>query len=285
MSKKYEELTFADNFMFTRILYHNPDLCKGILEMILGKRIHHLKQAAVEKTIDVRFDAKSVRFDVYTEDDEGSVYDVEMQVVLLGNLPKRGRYYHSMIDLDLIGRGEDYETLRNAYVIFICKNGLGKGYSKPIYIYENYCIDAEESPRKLNDGNYTVFVNAACDQTGLSEELKDFLSYVRTGNLVGTTPLLMKLDSEVQTAIAHKQWRMDYMTLDDMLKEERREGREEGIEQGREEGLEKGLFSLVSSLRSFLPDAEKIWRNVIAQPLYKDVSLEKIEKLYNEASL
>ena len=52
-----------------------------------------------EKTLDVTPDGKSARFDVYVEDAAGTVYDIEMQVTAKRNLPKRSRYYQSMIDL------------------------------------------------------------------------------------------------------------------------------------------------------------------------------------------
>ena len=34
--KTYEELTFCDDFMFCKVLENGPDLCKALLEVILG---------------------------------------------------------------------------------------------------------------------------------------------------------------------------------------------------------------------------------------------------------
>ena len=30
--KEYEDLEFTDNFMFVKIMYHNPDLCRELAE-------------------------------------------------------------------------------------------------------------------------------------------------------------------------------------------------------------------------------------------------------------
>ena len=65
-------------------------------------------------------DGKGIRFDVYSEDDSGIVYDCEMQTSKKDNLPKRTRYYQGMIDLNLLERGADYKELKKSYVIFIC---------------------------------------------------------------------------------------------------------------------------------------------------------------------
>ena len=40
--KKYEELTFADDFMFCIVLLDNPDICIELTEMITGRRINRL---------------------------------------------------------------------------------------------------------------------------------------------------------------------------------------------------------------------------------------------------
>lgn len=37
--KKYEKLTFTDDFMFCKVMQNNPDLCKHLIELIIGKKI------------------------------------------------------------------------------------------------------------------------------------------------------------------------------------------------------------------------------------------------------
>ena len=51
---------------------------------ISSKRLWESKSAplhyqAFEKTVNLRLDGKSIRLDVYVEDEEGRVYDIEMQ--------------------------------------------------------------------------------------------------------------------------------------------------------------------------------------------------------------
>ncbi len=36
--KKYQDLQFIDDFMFCKVMTTNPEICKRILNMILGKR-------------------------------------------------------------------------------------------------------------------------------------------------------------------------------------------------------------------------------------------------------
>ena len=39
MRKKFNELEFTDDFMFGKVLTTRPDLCKKLLELILGVEI------------------------------------------------------------------------------------------------------------------------------------------------------------------------------------------------------------------------------------------------------
>ena len=108
--KDYNELDFTNDFLFCKILENNEELCKELLELILGKKVKKIVYLHKQEVIDITSDGKGIRLDVYLEDDENTVYDIEMQAVLYGNLPKRSRYYQGMIDLNLIQKGDDYRN-------------------------------------------------------------------------------------------------------------------------------------------------------------------------------
>ena len=90
-TKSWNELTFADNFLFCKILESEPDLCRQLIELLLHIKIDHLEKPQGERTMQETIDAKSVRFDVYTRDDK-RIFDLEIQTTDTKNLPKRARY-------------------------------------------------------------------------------------------------------------------------------------------------------------------------------------------------
>ena len=92
-TKRYEELNFTDDFMFCKILQNDPDLCRELTELILLRKIGRIVSIDRQKAIEITADGKGVRFDVYMEDDESTVYDIEMQTTVAEDLPKRMRYY------------------------------------------------------------------------------------------------------------------------------------------------------------------------------------------------
>lgn len=99
------------------ILTTRLDLCKELLELILDIKIRKVEIAEQQKNVDITYDGKGVRFDVYVDDAENTVYDIEIQTTRQKDLPKRTRYYQGMIDLNLIQKGMRYSELKKSYVI------------------------------------------------------------------------------------------------------------------------------------------------------------------------
>jgi len=213
----------------------NTKLCKKLLEVILGIRIRQIEYPDEQKVIDISSDAKSVRLDVYVEDESKSIYNIEMQTTNPGNLPKRSRYYQGMIDLNLIEKGVSYRELKKSYVIFICKEDIF-GQKRSIYTFENRCI--QNTNIGLGDETTKIFVNPCGNMDDINLELRNFLLYIDTG--IAQDRFTEELCSEVQRARENKEWRREYMTLLMRYQENREMGREEGRAEGREEGRAEG---------------------------------------------
>lgn len=136
---EWEQLGISNDFLFGKIM-RNPELCRELLQIILpGLEIDHIEYPEIQKSIIPDIDARSVRLDVYVRDNKDRVYDIEMQVTDTKELPKRSRYYQSIIDLQLIDKGQSYKKLKQSYIIFICPFDL---YGKGIFIHLR--IDAEK---------------------------------------------------------------------------------------------------------------------------------------------
>ncbi len=108
--KPIEELTFTDDFMFGYVL-HNPEICKELLEQLLQIKIDHVEYPKLQETINSYYDSKGVRLDVYVKD-SNRIFDIEIQNSVDITLPKRTRYYQSMLDIDNLLKGEEYSELK-----------------------------------------------------------------------------------------------------------------------------------------------------------------------------
>ncbi len=226
--KPYEELEFTDDFIFSKILQNNPELCKELTELILGRKIAGIVQVQQQKPIEITANGRGVRFDVYMTDANDIIYDIEMQTAKFKSLPKRSRYYQGMIDLNVLERGAKYSELRSCYIIFICvenpfpKVGLHK------YTFVNTC--REKNDLELNDESVKIFLSADGTADDISEEMKAFLSYLK--NHVCSSDFTKRIEAEVDNARKHTRWRMEYMTLYEHEQIAREEGRNEGLRDG-----------------------------------------------------
>lgn len=174
LQKQYKELTFTDDFMFGKVLINNPEICRRLLEVLLEIKIKKISFPERQKTIEILSDGKGIRLDVYVDDENGTIYNIEMQTKVKKELPKRSRYYQGMIDMNLIERGAKYKELKLSFVIFIClKDPFG--YHLPVYRFENICVQNRDI--LLKDEAIKVFINADGDLTGLPEDLAAFLQY------------------------------------------------------------------------------------------------------------
>ncbi len=79
--KTFDELTFTDDFMFCKVLTTNLELCRKMLELILGKEISKVTVVKSQETIELIREAKGIRLDVTVRDVVETHYNVEMQIV------------------------------------------------------------------------------------------------------------------------------------------------------------------------------------------------------------
>lgn len=56
----YNKLTFTNNFVFCKVLENNLDLCRQLLELILGVKIKQVELADKEKALDITPDGKEL---------------------------------------------------------------------------------------------------------------------------------------------------------------------------------------------------------------------------------
>ena len=231
--KPWEELTIQDDFIFQHVM-RNPEICTHFLEELLGLKIKKITYMQLEQTVELRLASKGVRFDLYVEDEHGTAYDVEMQTTnSAGTLAKRTRYYQSAIDANALKRGDDYASLKNAFIIFVCTFDPFDE-NRYIYTFRNRCVESEGL--ELNDGATKIFLNVKGVAGNLSDDIRNFLLYVGGKNVGGQ--FVERVATEVVKVKRQDILRVEYMKLYAEIMDARREG----IREGESKGIRKGYF-------------------------------------------
>ena len=179
----WDSLTFANNYVFQEVL-KNKKLCKYLIERILHIQIKDIRYLIAERHINsARISSKSIRLDVYVENQEGTVLDIEMQVT------------------------------RKSYVIFICTfDPFGKGL--PMYHFTYRC--KEDNTLEMGDLTENIYLNARAADKAKDTALADFLCYVISGK--AGSEFTQAIDAETKRVTNDEDWRERYVTWEMDLK-------------------------------------------------------------------
>lgn len=259
VSKKWKDATIQDNFVFSKTMEMNPEICRRLVELILNIRVKKINYPEREKVIESRTDSKGIRLDVYVEDNKHRSFDLEMQIADSYNIAKRMRYYQGLIDVDKLKRGQHYSALGESYIIFICPFDRFK-QGRHIYTFRE-CCDQDHN-LQLNDGAVKIFLSTKGTVDDVSQEIKNFLNYVDSGMVSGT--FVKELDTAVRVVKSNEKARLDFMTYQMALLESNLEGEE----RGRKAGIESVAINLINMGMAI----EKIQEAT-------SLSLEKIKEL------
>ena len=256
--KTIDELTLMDDYMFAQVMRDKRHL-KPLLEYILKVRIAKIDFIEPQKTEKEGYTARGVRLDLYVTDEDGIIYNVEVQTSDKKNLPRRMRYYQSTIDISILKQGVDYKELKASYVIFICNyDEFGRG--RYIYTFENTC--REEPGLTFGDDAYKVVVNTKGCRGEVSEELMEAIRYLDDGSVTGEYS--RELDDAVKAVKASEERRLEYMLLVTRDNEMRAEGREEGLKEGLKEGFKEGREeTMISNIKNMMRNLGWSLQNVL----------------------
>ena len=275
--KPVEELTFTDDFMFGTIM-KNKGICKGVLERLLHIKVDKIEYPSLQKTITPFYESKGIRLDVYVFDSD-RVFDIEIQTSIPPSLPKRTRYYQSLMDVDNLLRGQSYAELKESYVIFICtQDPFGKGL--PVYTFRNVC--SEDGTLFLDDKSAKVFYNVGDWGKEKEPELSALLEYLCERR--ATSGFTQHIDALVEKAKRNEKFRSWYMSLniheDDLRRESLQLGEkigfERGIRKGRRDGIAAGSYQKARETAKLMAERKYPLSEILLMTGLSEAEIEKL---------
>ncbi len=208
---------------------------------------------------------RSVRLDILATDSAGRRINVEIQRSDKGAGRKRARYNSSMMDANLLRKGENFDELPETYVVFITEHDV-IGDGQPLYKVERYISG---SNKKFEDGSHILYVNGAYrDETPIGKLMHDFSC---------TDPEDMHYDVLAERVRFFKESKEGIAimckVMEDMRNESLREGMREGRKEGRKEGIREEKKLTVLRMLEIGKYALEEVANI------SGLSLEEVEKL------
>ena len=219
-----DQLCLFDDEMFRECFRGHPECTTELLKIILGMPNLRIINHTVEKALK-NGTRRGVRLDVYAEDmDTKAVYNIEIQKRDTGNLPRRARYYSSLLDSKCtIKQLNDFDSLPESFVIFICKDdimGLGKGL---------YRFTRQSDGLALGDGSNILFVNGSYEgDDELGSLMKDLQE--RNSEKIGNSVLAGRFEEAREDIKIRRDKRMVVTHFDKLMEKSKEEGRVESAQ-------------------------------------------------------
>lgn len=244
--RQLKDLNLMDRFLFAEAT-DDPEFMETLLTILFENEIHLRHPPQTEKEARSLVSQKQIRMDVWAKDEDGVIYNAEPQQQNTYNLPKRSRYYQSLVDASLLEPGEiDYNRLNDLYIIIIASFDL---FGKGLYRY-TFRMSCEELPElSLGEGVTRIFLNTkGTERAGIRQEIIDLLRYFENTTDEAAeqsgSPRIRKLQQKVNAIKASEDMGVKYMQAWEEKVMDRQEGFEEGHTRGLEEGLEAGFSAL-----------------------------------------
>lgn len=224
-----------DDFM--RYLFKdNVPLAQLVLRIITGKPDLIITACQTQKDMKRLAGARSICLDACGTDTSGKQYDLEIQREDKGAEPHRARYHSSVLDVENLDAGQDFDQLPDTYTIFITEKDF-YGMGKSIYRIERMNLD---TGKPFEDGEHILYVNGEYrDNSDIGKLMHDF-------NCTDADDMNFELMAERTRYLKENPEGVGQMckVIEDMRKEEREEGMKEGMRTAALRMLADGTLAL-----------------------------------------
>ena len=206
---------------------------------------------------------RSVRLDILATDSTGRKINVEIQRADKGAGRKRARYNSSMMDANLLRKGEDFDKLPETYVVFITEHDvLGDGQS--LYKIERYISG---SSKKFENGSHILYVNGEYrDETPIGRLMHDFSC---------TNPENMYYDELAERVRFFKESKEGVAIMCKAMEDMRNESIKAGIKEGRKEEKKQTVLRMLELGKYALEEVATI----------SGLPLDEVKKLQTKQNL
>ena len=158
--EQIQQLSLMNNIFMNIVLEDNIPCVEEMLRVILKKPDLSVKSVRTQKFF--QGFKRSIYLDIFAEDSNGILYNIEIQNEDEGADPRRARFHMGMIDSHSLKTGQDFIDLPEVYVIFITLNDV-IGLNKTIYTIHKY-IDEDLKP--FDDGSHLIYINGSAENDG-----------------------------------------------------------------------------------------------------------------------
>lgn len=229
---RLRQLRLIDDDFFSKCFDNDTACVQLVLQIVLDKPDLNVVDVRTQVFVENLLN-RSVRLDVLATDSEGRKFNIEIQRSDKGAGRKRARYNSSMMDVNLLEKGNDFEALPETYVIFITENDV-IGLGEAIYEIERCFV---KSGKRFGDGSHILYVNGSYrDDSPVGKLMHDFSC---------TDPSDMCYNVLADRARFFKESKEGIAVMCKVLDDMRRQSYQEGMAEGKNKNKKETALNLL----------------------------------------
>lgn len=275
--KNLEDLDMMDSFLFEGITEDVKDaifIARAIIRRVFGYTVQNLIVETEKQLKGVSLTNRGIRMDVLAteKDDEKTlrIYDIEPNKYREDDIPRRSRYYQSLIDAKLLHANTKFKELPDSFSIWVLPYDPF-GDDRMIYTVKNMVV--ENHHLMYNDGVTKIFLYTKGTNGG-SKELKELLTFMEhTTKANAVDEELQEIQKIVDKIKSRSDVKERYMTLQEVIDYEKRDSYAEGIEIGVIQGT-------ISTCKSLNQDKSQTKAHLISHFQLSDDKADEYLNLY-----
>lgn len=250
-AQAWEDANLSNDFIFSKVML-DPQICLEVIRRVLPDlHVNRIQMPNAQQELRPASNSKSVRFDIYTTDNNNNHYDIEMQIANRHNLMKRARYYQSMLSLSSYDQGEGYEEADRSYVIFFCNfDPLNLGLQK--YTVHRH-VD-EHPDFIIDDGTTNIFLDVSSLKHEVNPKLQQLMNVIAQRPVANNDEFIVQLRQRITKVKQSVKWKEDFIMLSLYEMDQRHDlkvAREQGMQKGMQQGIKQGnIQGMIQVLRS-----------------------------------
>lgn len=208
---------------------NNPVFAEKMAKMIiwraLGIQVQDVTVETEKELKGIHMDKRGIRMDIYAKEYSHSndknfpdrIYDIEPNNYGKGELPRRSRFYQSLLDTKLLPTGMPFQKLPEVFTIWILPYDPFDD-DRMIYTVKNMVVENQEII--YNDGITKIFLFINGNKGG-SIELKNMLLYFANTNTANAVDSelsdLQQMVSAIKQDDRERERYMHFVTYEEMI--------------------------------------------------------------------
>lgn len=176
--KKIQTMNLFHN-TFISVVFKDKGACLHLIQVLMNNPTLKILQFRSQNIIP-QLISHGAQLDVLAEDEDGKIYEIEIQRLEEPAPARRIRFYSSVIDSELLRKGVNYNQLPEVYLFYITQKDIWQQGQTVYKVKQTLSSSIKDIP--YDNGLHTIFINAEINDGSKLAQLMQYFKTAKVGD-------------------------------------------------------------------------------------------------------